>query len=283
MRFFEGFLLKFRIYCLLSLSMVIALLFRLGTIFLHNYINVYHALDGTQIRIFQASDTQCAYRNGTPVHEIRDLNTLMAGMIGASYGAPPENHQQILSQDLVYYTWQNGKYTPAYTIPAGTKIYVGIGGTADSRIYWPQDGYGVCTWPTYDRGWRYGQTFLTEADVMALADEGKTETYWLSRAAEMQPFYYVRLHDLRPVAEALFANAEKDPEYGRMKELGPFWKQRLVEAETLLRKDKLLFSLGLYDSPDYCLPYLDAVNITLLVGAGAGLAACIFLRVRERR
>ena len=83
-----------------------------------------------------------------------------------------------LPDSITYYTREDGRFVPAFTLEAGEEMLVFPSGKmTNSRDY---AGYGYKSFPTYWKGWRYARPFVPEAEY---DPDGTT-------------YYYVKLRDL---------------------------------------------------------------------------------------
>ncbi len=106
-------------------------------------------------------------------------------------------HTCILPINLTYYRQQDGKMLPALVIEKGTAIAL--------PAYTYYGGYGFGTFPTYEKGWRYGVPFVTE-DVLSQWKKQFLKGIEVLSQADFD-YYYVRLEDLKVVANAFQVSA----------------------------------------------------------------------------
>lgn len=196
-----------------------------------------------------------------------------------------------LSQPLYYYA-APGDEEPALTLEAG-KQYVVYSGYMRGAFFWEKlwgFGYGLKSWPTYEKGWRYAAPFVP-VEEYGNACGG---TY------ESPGCYYVGLGDLKRVVfqEPLLM--------GELKENGD--TSGMTDARTapggdcglrmgndfLYFADAFLYSGGGYESPDYKYPPLNLARLRhrfdgwdgvciLLSGGCLTAAAVLHLQERKRR
>lgn len=134
----------------------------------------------------------------------------------------------VLKQPINYYSAPDDNQEPVITLSPGKTYMIS---TDDTRNY----KYGVQSWPTYKKGWRFVIPFIEKGDEK------------LNTSA-----YYVKLNDLFSPLKSI----EKTV-YSKQK----WYDNRRI----LLIKDELLYKGGYYLSPDLQKPIVDGWNITLLV------------------
>ena len=86
--------------------------------------------------------------------------------------------------DVCYYAHKEDS-EPIIVLEKGLSVYV----IPANRQYFGPPGYGLECWPDYQKGWRYGQPFVT--------DESETSSYDAQK-------YYVRTSELEAVAKAFY-------------------------------------------------------------------------------
>ena len=122
-------------------------------------------------------------------------------------------------------------------------------------------GYGLTSFPTYEKGWRYAVPF-TASDEEPIPTSGSLDVL----SQDEYDYYYVRLRDLYRIAAAHFRTY---PEYhDRGYELS---------VRTVLWADWRLFTQMMYDSPDLSLSLFDTADFCLLGGAVLSLMIAILL------
>ena len=157
--------------------------------------------------------------------------------------------------DLTYYRQSGNQKIPAYTLKKGTEIVLTLG--ENSAVF----GYGLTSFPTYEKGWRYAVPF-TASDEEPIPTSGSLDVL----SQDEYDYYYVRLRDLYRIAAAHFRTY---PEYhDRVYELS---------VRTVLWADWRLFTQMMYDSPDLSLSLFDTADFCLLGGAVLSLMIAILL------
>lgn len=86
--------------------------------------------------------------------------------------------------DVRYYAHKEDS-EPIIVLEKGLSVYV----IPANRQYFGPPGYGLECWPDYQKGWRYGQPFVT--------DESETSSYDAQK-------YYVKTSELEAVAKAFY-------------------------------------------------------------------------------
>ena len=158
--------------------------------------------------------------------------------------------------DLTYYRQSGGQKIPAYTLKKGTEIVLTLG--ENSAVF----GYGLTSFPTYEKGWRYTVPFTVAGKEDSIPIKGSLDVL----SQDEYDYYYVRLRDLYRIAAAHFRTY---PEYhDRVYELS---------VRTVLWADWRLFTQMMYDSPDLSLPLFDTADFCLLGGAVLSLTIAILL------
>lgn len=204
---------------------------------------------------FESNGKDELYNTGVPMEEmklsgIRGLFPFTsAEALTQDANARETVYEMELPGDVHYYT-HLGDERPALTLPQGT------------RVFWARDGkwstyssvgYGVVSYPSYDKGWRYTRPFQT------VDEDEKSETY-----------YYVRLEELEQAAEEVMRiNDRLRKNYGGD-----------VAAWTLTRTvDDMLHAYGVYLSPDLMREVFTAADAALL---GASLLFLLLFLVLRR-
>ena len=134
------------------------------------------------------------YAQGVPLHEM-DFEAYEDYFLNATTALGYNYTREIeLPCDVNYYASKEDS-KPVLTLKKGTTVYV-----MSSNGIVPI-GYGFQCWPDYEKGWRYGYTFL-KADFRFIPD-----------GAEM---YYVKSNELEKVVGAFYkANQKKLKNYYR--------------------------------------------------------------------
>ncbi len=131
--------------------------------------------------------------------------------------------------DIRYYASPEDK-EPVLTLEKGTVVHVPAeSGVSAGNSSTNNRGTPLRTWPSYEKGWRYGLAFVPEGSEGPTADS---------------PMYYVRTDDIRAVA-AKFVDANWDI-------LSPnnFHTKREAREFFVLTIDRTLYQEGCYCSPD---------------------------------
>ncbi|HOJ12211.1 MAG TPA: hypothetical protein PK733_16705 [Clostridiales bacterium] len=135
----------------------------------------------------------------------------------------------VLKKPISYYSAPDDNLEPVITIDSGKKYIIT---TNDINSY----KYGIQSWPTYKKGWRY---------VIPFAEVGNEKS--------VTSAYFVKLEDL----------------FGSLKSIKLYYHmpKGYNNRRTLLIKDEMLYKEGYYLSPDLLMPIIDSWNITLLASA----------------
>ncbi len=189
-----------------------------------------------------------------------------------------------LSQPLYYYA-APGDTKPALTLEAG-KQYVVYSGYMHGAFFWEKlwgFGYGLKSWPTYEKGWRYAAPFVPVEEY----ESACSGTY------ESPGCYYVGLGDLKRVVfqePLLMGDIKENGDTSGMADA------RIAQGgdygismgkDFLYFADAFLYSGGEYESPDYEYPPLNLARlrhrfdiwdgICILLSGGSLTAAGAFL------
>lgn len=135
----------------------------------------------------------------------------------------------VLKQSISYYSEPDDNLEPLLTLDAGKTYMIRI---FDTRNY----KYGIKSWPTYEKGWRF---------VIPFFERGYEK---LDASA-----YYVKLKDLY------------SPLMSIMKEINYSMPKGYDHRRILLNNDEMLYAKGFYMSPDLQKPVFDGWNIILLI------------------
>lgn len=179
--------------------------------------------------MFQYNKREEPYSQHVPLEEMR------FGAYGHYFGYPtaiqePEFVETLpLPCDIQYYANPEDK-EPVLTLEKGTVVRV----PAEIGIFAGYSstnnrGTPLRTWPSYEKGWRYGLPFVPEGSEGPTADS---------------PMYYVRTEDIRAVA-AKFVDANWD-----ILSLYDFRIKREAREFFVLTIDRTLYQDGCYCSPD---------------------------------
>lgn len=182
--------------------------------------------DGADDLGFEDNGKGEPYSQGIPLNEM-DFNIYwreyLSGTIYTLLDYGWEIHIS-LPCDVHYYAEKDGECV--LTLPEGTEVTVFPGGSPTVRTY----GYGLICWPDYEKGWRYGQPFVT----------GDEEVRFMAG-----PAYYVKTSELEAVAEAFYAvNEEILQKQGASRHADRYAKRitRYLDNE--------LFDYGIFYSPE---------------------------------
>ena len=173
------------------------------------------------------------YADQIPLHEMdqqnlkRVWNYIKPAELVSDTGDASEHATMELPFDLHYYSGKN-EHKPALTLKKGEKIYLGTN---------VDGGYGLLCWPDYDKAWRYGIPFQTEAFVY-------DEIVFTENAG-----YYVKTDDLVKLYSAVYNQSRKTAdELKWMAVTNPDYKA-FVCSQTVFAIDSYLYTKGLFDSP----------------------------------
>ncbi len=189
-----------------------------------------------ELRHIEASEPLSFYDEKTPLSQV-DPNELARvlpqAMAPIGYEQPENARFLELPEDLHYYSQPDASGEPAATIPKGTVVtlYESSAGFFDSQM-----GYGLGCYPDYQKGWRYGQMFVTEAK------EGDA----FYQALEDCPYYYVQTKELETIAAAFYDLHKEDVGY-----LGQFHGKDDFVYRCVRLIDQYLYNDGYFFSPDF--------------------------------
>lgn len=171
--------------------------------------------------------------------------------------------------DLTYYQEVDGVKNPAFTLKKGTLIPIHI---IDFTGYTPY-GYGLISYPTYERGWRYAIPLSTADDLISFPKSH----YDRILTQEKYDFLYVRLEDLEEIYLARVKILAGD---SALKKENLFISQSMYYD--LRQIDIRLYIHGIYSSPDLPLSAWSQKAILLLIGTSISLlTACALLICRK--
>lgn len=134
----------------------------------------------------------------------------------------------VLKQPINYYSAPYDNQEPVITLSAGKTYMISTNNINDYK-------YGIQSWPTYKKGWRFVIPFIEKGDEKLITSA-----------------YYVKLKDLFSPLKSI----QKKVHYQ---------KKGYDNRRFLLIKDEMLYKEGYYLSPDLQKPIVDGWNITLLV------------------
>lgn len=133
----------------------------------------------------------------------------------------------VLKQPINYYSAPEDNLEPVITLDAGKTYMIRTDDTSNYK-------YGIQSWPTYKKGWRFVIPFIEEGDEKLVTSA-----------------YYVKLKDLFSPLKLIKKEYQMPGGYDYRK--------------ILLIKDEMLYKEGYYLSPDLQKPIVDGWDITLLV------------------
>lgn len=144
-----------------------------------------------------------------------------------------------LPEDITYYTRKNGKFVPAFTVEAGTEVLAFPDGMLEQYRDMPASGYGVYSWPTYWKGWRYAHPFVPENEY----------------DPDGENYYYVKLADLENFLIWFFKEGPQSEYWMDEAQNLPFGWSIWDGAKTYaLYIDQGMWTEGFYQSPDLRIP-----------------------------
>lgn len=188
-----------------------------------------------------------------------------------------------LSFTLRYYSAPNSRTEPVLELPKGTQVYF-LTHTGGALLY--PLGSGIYSYPTYEKGWRYGVPITGSAEARTLN-------------FDTDPRYYVRLEDLQSVMHDGFQEywdfhrqlARENEREGA--EIYPtslcekfnFPRKSAVDlfSYSLLLCDKFLYRYNCYLSPDLLLPLWDNWNTVLSLLSGVCMVWILADKRKEKR
>lgn len=162
------------------------------------------------------------YSSNTSMDQI-DMEVLQNYFAGINIVAVKNNYLKEfdLPNDIIYYSFSNGKKTEAYRIKKGTRVNVDM---LDKMWF----GTGFYSFPTYKKGWRYVHPFTI------VGEEAVTE------------YYYVKLKDLEKAASVLF-----EEDHSRKLEIDNLgWTKKEAVHDFVRVIDKSFYAGGVYCSLD---------------------------------
>ena len=148
----------------------------------------------------------------------------------------------------------------SFEIPQGTSVFW----TTSDASYGMDAGYGICSYPTYERGWRYARPFLTadqNADIMQLS------------------YYFVRINNLERTAETIINDNESLQK--SMQSRG-FSVDEVVLTMTRYI-DYIFYDKGVFCSPDLQLPVWQCTDAIWLCLFAASLAVIAYSFRKPKR
>lgn len=167
---------------------------------------------------------------------------------------PPFDREPVynlsLPEDITYYTQKNGKFVPTFTVKAGTEVLAFPDGMLEPYKDMPTSGYGVYSWPTYWKGWRYARPFVPENEY----------------DPDGENYYYVKLADLDNFLVWFFKEGPQS-EYWmngvrRLKFGWSIWDGAKLYT---LHADQGMWINGFYQSPDLRNPIWTKVHTKMLL------------------
>lgn len=187
-------------------------------------------------RKLEDSEPLSFYDEGTPLSQAEPYElarVVPQAMALLSYEQPENARFFELPEDLHYYSQPDASGEPAATIPKGTVVtlYESSEGTFGDKME-----YGLCCYPDYQKGWRYGQMFVT----------GEKEGKEFSDALAECPSYYVQTKDLETIAAAFYDLHKEDVGYMRQFHGKDDFVYRGVRII-----DQYLYNGGYFLSPDF--------------------------------
>lgn len=217
------------------------------------------------------------YIQGVPMEEI-DFDDIRSRYIHTAAALPLPFYDfsflYTLTDDITYYTVENGNMKPAFTVPKGTEI-LWFCGSADY-------GYGLYSYPTYQKGWRYARPFRTLAELglenrSAEKMDGNELDNLLNGVLSEQSYYYVRLDDLKKLSGSIFTQEEIRTNY-----LYDISSEEAART-TLFWWDDEYYRWGVFCSPDLQKNVWDIGNSILLAAAVICAAAAVIAHLRRRK
>lgn len=204
-----------------------------------------------------------SYQEGRPMEEIPFQR--IGYLRGTGFASSnEEDYCCSLPFSVTYYRMEDGKKVPALTLEKGTDVCF-LPATA------PVFGYGLISYPTYEKGWRYAVPFYPAGEAPRWPN-GKVLTQ------EECTFYYVRLSDLEQLSFLLRLPMLKYNDYRRMLKVNRMnpWDYAQYETRQI---DAYLARCRAYLSLDLEISLWDWVDTFLLFLA----ALCALPAVRRLR
>lgn len=199
------------------------------------------------------------YEQGVPVKSMAEkLERVQTAVVTAEEEADLPSPEMTLSVDLTYYEEPDTGSAIAAEIPKGTRILYFL----DRETCIPEYGYGACSFPGYESGWRCVRPFLKAEETGS--EEGE-------EAADKLPYAYIRLEQLEAVAWEYY---RQEPAWFAGSSL-PAEGQIFEELRAV---DKEFYRKGIYASPDLSYPVWNVWD-TVLLGSFVVLfvSGCILL------
>lgn len=185
------------------------------------------------------------YQQGVPVKSMAEaLERVQTNIVTAQKQENPPSPEMTLSVDLTYYEEPDTGSAIAAEIPKGTRILYFL----DRETCIPEYGYGACSFPGYESGWRCVRPFLKAEETDS--EEGE-------EAADKLPYAYIRLEQLEAVA---WEYRRQEPAWSAGSSL-PAEGQIFGELRAV---DKEFYRKGIYASPDLSYPVWDIWDTVLL-------------------
>lgn len=218
--------------------LLVLVMFRTGAALVHNY----RLTNG-----FTPATPPSPYQQGIPVDEM-DLSVYSA-YLPKAYALPyyPWTSRLATPVTIRYYDEIPGHGTaPALEIRKGTAIVA----LPEDGPPFHKAGYGLNSYPSHVKGWRYVRPFQPVNGAHSPAFE---------------QYYYVRIEDLNAVmGEVIKANQPLRVEAKRQVLSLQSFRHRSVT-----RMDTFLYRNGVYLSPDLLLHPFDRWNVIMTAAAGA--------------
>ena len=183
-----------------------------------------------------------------------DSNTVIGG------AGPFSLETMELPVDITYYSAPDTDSQAVFEISMGTEIVV----NPQPEGGWMANGYGCVGLPDYTRGWRCVRPFM---------EAGSGED------PEKLPYYYVPMEDLETILRQYVHKVNEN------REIAPWSaeQENLFVEQHLRNCDSVLYSLGIFSSPDLSYPIWDTWDTVLLGGFIALFLAGSILLLLEKK
>ncbi len=170
------------------------------------------------------------------------------------------NNTASLPGNVRYYIRQDGEMVLSYEIPKGTTVTW----TASNTSYSMDAGYGLCSYPTYERGWRYARPFTTVNQ---------------NTGAESSSYYFVRTEDLERTAQTIIGDNESLQK--SMQSRGLSTGDAVIAMTRYV--DNIFYDHGVFCSPDLQQPVWRWTDVIWLSLSVAALAAVVCSFRKQKR
>lgn len=218
-----------------------------------------YAYDAFEYSEMYASILGGGYEQKIPVKDMAEaLERVQTNIVTAERQGNLPSPKTVLPTDLTYYEEPNAESAVLMEIPKGTEVLYFL----DTETCMAEYGYGVCSFPGYEAGWRCVRPFL-RAEEAASQDPAEL-------AGEL-PYGYIRLEELEAVSREYYTEVPQGSIESSLS-----MEERIFEE--LRATDKEFYQKGICNSPDLLYPVWDMWDTVLAcVFALLFLSGCILL------